>query len=153
MRKSVISVFTVILINFFVLCAFTGWIHAENKPFYETSKGQDSIEWVYLWDEPRTREEKLERILTSELQRRMLLALQEKKYVKSGKENIYYFDPFKVVDIRKDKHGVSEIDVLASVYRVINNKTEKKAEKFQITFRYNYDFGFMVIECQRVGLK
>lgn len=42
------------------------------------TKGKDSIEWVCLWNEPRTREEGLERVLTTELQRRILFALQEK---------------------------------------------------------------------------
>lgn len=111
------------------------------------TKGKDSIEWVCLWNEPRTREEGLERVLTTELQRRILFALQEKKYLKPGKENVYYFDPFKVTDIREDKNGISVIDVLVSVHRVINSKPDDKAEKFRITFRHDYDLGFVVIGC------
>ncbi|GIP22318.1 hypothetical protein J22TS3_25930 [Paenibacillus sp. J22TS3] len=114
------------------------------KPQDEIIKEEDSIEWVALWGFPQTREEQLERILTTELQRRTLRALQEKRYLKPGKENVYYFDPFQVTDIREVKGGFSELDILASVHKVRNNKIEKKTDRYQITFRYSYDLGFVV---------
>ncbi|MCP1357238.1 hypothetical protein [Aneurinibacillus migulanus] len=146
-------VFSSILSTMLIPCIFTGWVYAENKHPYEMTKGKDSIEWACLWNEPRTREEGLERVLTTELQRRILFALQEKKYLKPGKENVYYFDPFKVTDIREDKNGISIIDVLVSVHRVINSKPDHKAEKFRITFRHDYDLGFVVIGCQKIEVK
>jgi hypothetical protein len=61
----------------------------ENKQLNnEVEKGKDSIEWVALWDFPKTREGQLERILTTELQRRTLFALQENKYLLPGKEHV-----------------------------------------------------------------
>lgn len=120
-------------------------------PHYEATKEKDSIEWVALWGFPQTREGQLERMLTTELQRRTLFALQEKKYLKPGKEFVYSFDPFKVTDIRTVDGGFYELDVLASVHRVINNDIDKKAEKYQITFHANYDLGFVVTECNRIA--
>ncbi|ADC52369.1 hypothetical protein BpOF4_21869 (plasmid) [Alkalihalophilus pseudofirmus OF4] len=116
----------------------------------QANQGKDLIEWVALWDEPTTREGKLERMLTTELQRRTLFALQEKNYLKLGKQNVYYIDPFKITDMRTIDGGFSELDVIASVYRVIGDTAEKKAERFQITFRHNYEFGFVVTDCQRI---
>jgi hypothetical protein len=113
-------------------------------PHDEATKGKDSIEWVALWGFPQTREEQLERMLTTELQRRTLLSLQEKRYLKTGKENVYSFDPFQVTNMRTGDGGIYELDVLASVHKVINNEVDKKAEKYQITFRHNYDLGFVV---------
>ncbi|WP_144029131.1 hypothetical protein [Paenibacillus rigui] len=104
----------------------------------------DSIEWVALWGFPQTREAQLERMLTTELQRKILFALQEKQYLKLGKENVYSFDPFQVTNIRTGNGGIYELDVLASVHEVINNEIDKKAEHYQISFRHNYDLGFVV---------
>jgi hypothetical protein len=114
------------------------------RPHDEATKGKDSIEWVALWGFPQTREEQLERMLTTELQRRTLLSLQEKRYLKTGKENVYSFDPFKVTNMRTGGGGIYELDVLASVHKVNNNEVDKKTEKYQITFRHNYDLGFVV---------
>ncbi|MED4731996.1 hypothetical protein P9597_28465 [Aneurinibacillus migulanus] len=150
MKKIIFRSFLSTMLMLFIL---TSWVYAENKHPYEMTKGKDSIEWVEMWDEPKTREEQLERILTTELQRRILFALQEEKYLKTGKENVYYFDPFKVTDIREDKNGISVIDVLASVHKVINNKPDNKTEKFQITFRHDYNLGFVVTGCQKVEQK
>ncbi|SIR70700.1 VOC family protein [Paenibacillus macquariensis] len=61
-----------------------------------------------------------------------------------GKENVYYFDPFQVTDMREVTGGFYELDVLASVHEVINNEVDKKTENYQITFRHNYDSGFVV---------
>ncbi|WP_082927052.1 hypothetical protein [Paenibacillus tuaregi] len=114
------------------------------QPQDETIKEEDTIEWVALWGFPQTREEQLERMLTTELQRRTLRALQEKRYLKPGKENVYHFDPFQVTDIREVKGGFYELDILASVHKVRNNKIDKKTDKYQITLRYSYDSGFVV---------
>lgn len=114
------------------------------QPNGEAFKEKDSIEWVALWRFPQTREEQLERMLTTELQRRTLLALQEKGYLKGGKEYLYWFDPFKVTDMREVKDGPYELDVLATVQRVIDNKRDKKAKLYKITFRHNYESGFVV---------
>lgn len=114
------------------------------QPHDESTKGKDAIEWSALWGFPQTREERLERMLTTELQRRSLWILQEMKYLKTGKENVYYFDPFQVTDMREVKGGFYELDVLASVHEVINNEVDKKTENYQITFRHNYDAGFVV---------
>lgn len=113
-------------------------------PHDEATKGKDSIEWIAFWEFPQTREEQLERMLTTELQRRTLFALQEKQYLKAGKENVYSFDPLQVSNMRKVDGGFYELDVLATVHRVINNDIDKKAEKYQIKFRHNYDLGFVV---------
>ncbi|WP_082865731.1 hypothetical protein [Paenibacillus crassostreae] len=114
------------------------------QPHDEMTKGKDAIKWIALWGSPQTREERLERMLTTELQRRTLWVLQEKKYLKTGKEYVYYFDPFQVTDMREVKGGFYELDVLASVHEVINNVVDKKTENYQITFRHNYDSGFVV---------
>ncbi|MEK5400181.1 hypothetical protein [Paenibacillus sp. FSL K6-2859] len=110
----------------------------------EASKEKDSIEWVALWGFPQTREEQLERMLTTELQRRTLLALQEKGYLKTGKEYVYWFDPFQVTDMREVEGGFKELDVLATVQRVIENKRDKKNKMYTITFNHNYESGFIV---------
>jgi len=129
-------------------------LHPERKPPHDhIANGRDSIEWVEMWDEPITREEKLERMLTIELQRRLLFALQEKKYVKPGKAHLYSIDPFKVIDMRTVKGGFSEMDVLVSVRRVLNNEIEKKAEKYLLTFRHHYDAGFVVTGCEKITEK
>ena len=107
-------------------------------------KGKDSIEWVAFWSLSKTREEQLERMVTTELQRRTLWALQEKRYLKTGKEHVYWFDPFHVTDMREVEGGFYELDVLASVHKVIKNEIDKKTEKYKITFRANYDLGFVV---------
>ncbi|MFK0526043.1 hypothetical protein ACINKY_27920 [Paenibacillus illinoisensis] len=113
-------------------------------PHDEATKGRDSIEWVALWKFPQTREEQLERMLSTELQRKTLFALQEKQYLKSGKENVYSIDPFQVANMRMVDGGFYVLDVIASVHKVINNEVDKKVEKYQITFRHNYDLGFVV---------
>ncbi|WP_234541872.1 hypothetical protein [Paenibacillus pseudetheri] len=68
-----------------------------------------------LYGDFQTREEQLERMLTTELQRRTLLALQEKGYLKTGIEYVYWFDPFQVTDMREVEGGFYELDVLAAV--------------------------------------
>lgn len=107
-------------------------------------KGTDSIEWIAFWDFPQTKEGQLERMLTTELQRRTLWALQDKQYLKAGKDNNYWFDPFQVTNMRTGNGGIYELDVLAFVHKVINNEIDKKTEKYQITFRHDYDKGFVV---------
>ncbi|PAF33261.1 hypothetical protein [Paenibacillus sp. 7516] len=84
-------------------------------PHDEATKGKDSIEWVALWRFPQTREEQLERMLTTELQRKTLFALQEKQYLKTGKENVYSIDPFQVANMRTVDGGLYVLDVIASV--------------------------------------
>lgn len=110
----------------------------------EASKEKDSIEWVALWRFPPTREEQLERMLTTELQRRTLLALQEKGYLKTGEEYVYWFDPFQISDMREAEGGFKELDVMATVQRVIDNKIDKKVKEYSITFSHNYESGFIV---------
>jgi hypothetical protein len=110
----------------------------------EASKEKDSIEWVALWRFPPTREEQLERMLTTELQRRTLLALQEKGYLKTGKKYVYWCDPFQITDMREVEGGFKELDVLATVQRVIDNKRDKKVKTYTITFNHNYESGFIV---------
>lgn len=120
------------------------------QPNGEASKEKDSIEWVALWGFPQTREDRLERMLTTELQRRTLLALQEKGYLKTGKEYVYWFDPFQVTDMRQVEGGFYELDVLATVQRVIDNKRDKKVKMYTITFNHNYESGFIVTKVSEV---
>lgn len=133
----------------FILVLFIGAILSAQSasaahPHENTTNRKDSIEWVSLWNFPKTREEQLERMLTTELQRRTLLALQEKRYLKTGKEYVYWFDPFQVTDMREVEGGFYELDVLVTVKRVIDNKKDKKVEKYKITFNHNYESGFIV---------
>jgi len=114
-------------------------------PHDEATIGKDSIEWVALWGFPQTREEQLERMLTTELQRKTLFALQEKHYLKTGKEHVYSIDPFQVANMRTVDGGFYVLDVIASVHKVINNEVDQKVERYQITFRHNYDLGFVVM--------
>ncbi len=116
----------------------------------ETDKEKDSIEWIAMWDEPTTREGKLERMLTTELQRKTLFALQEKNYLKAGEQNVYYIDPFKITDIKTIDGGFYQLDVLASVHQVVENSPEKESQTFRITFKHNYELGFVVTECQEI---
>lgn len=113
------------------------------------SKGKDSIEWVALWEFPQTREEKLESMLTTELQRKILFSLQEKQYLKTGKDNVYSFDPFQIANMKTVDGDFYVLDVIASVHKVINNEVDKKVEKYQITFRHNYDLGFVVMNVEK----
>ncbi|PYY25954.1 hypothetical protein [Paenibacillus illinoisensis] len=112
-------------------------------PYDEATKGKDSIEWVALWKFPKTREEQLERMLSTELQRKTLFALQEKQYLKLGKENVHSIDPFQVANMRTVDGGFYVLNVIASVHN--NNEVDKKVEKYQITFRHNFDLGFVVM--------
>jgi hypothetical protein len=101
----------------------------------------DEIEWVAPWTFPKTREGQLERMLTMELQRKTLLALQEKGYLQTGKENVYSIYPFQVADMREVLGGFYEVDISVSIHQVINNKIEKKTSKYLVTFRHDYDAG------------
>lgn len=116
-------------------------------PYDEITNKQDSIEWIAFWDFPHSREAQLERMLTTELQRRTLFALQEKKYLKPGREFLYSFEPF---EIKTMKQG--ELTVVAKVQEVINNK-KMKVEVYQIMFKHNYDLGFVVTECIKITNK
>lgn len=151
LKKVVFSSLLPIILMVFI---FTSKAYGENKHLQdETSKGKDSIEWVELWDFPSTREGKLERMLTTELQRKILFALQEKNFLKPGKEHAYRFDPFQVTDMRTIDGGFYQLTVLATVQRVFhNNKLEEnnEKEKYRITFVHNYDLGFVVTECQQI---
>ncbi|MDQ0878868.1 hypothetical protein QFZ77_007527 [Paenibacillus sp. V4I3] len=118
-------------------------------PFDENTNKQDSIEWIAFWDFPHSREGQLERMLTTELQRRTLFALQEKKYLKPGKEFLYSFEPFEITNMKKGDDGFFELIVFATVHEVINNE-KMKAEAYQITFKHNYNLGFVVTECSRI---
>ncbi|MUG45510.1 hypothetical protein [Paenibacillus woosongensis] len=111
---------------------------------------KDSIEWVALWEFPKSREGQLERILTTELQRKILFALQEKQYLIPGVKNIYSFDPFKVTSMRQTDGGFYELDLIASFHKVTKNKIDKEAVKYQITFRHNYDQGFVVTKLNKI---
>jgi hypothetical protein len=115
----------------------------------EVSEGKDSIEWVALWRFPQTREEQLERMFTTELQRKILFALQEKQYLKTGKDNVYSIDPFQIANMKTVDGDFYVLDVIASVHKVINNEVDKKVEKYQITFRHNYDLGFVVMNVEK----
>jgi hypothetical protein len=42
------------------------------------------------------------------------------------------------------------LDVLATVHRVIKNEIDKKAEKYLITFRHNYELGLVVTGCKKI---
>ncbi|MGO4542869.1 hypothetical protein [Paenibacillus sp. 2TAB19] len=131
---------------------FFFWIILINEPIITAqpdeykAKEKDSIEWVALWTFPKTREEQLERMLTTELQRKVLWALQEKHYLEPGKEHLYSIDPFQVSTMRQNEHGISELEVTAKVHQVIDNEIEKKFDNYLISFRHKYDSGFMVIE-------
>ncbi|WP_413376115.1 hypothetical protein [Alkalihalobacillus sp. 1P02AB] len=119
----------------------------ENTCHNEINK--DSIEWVASLKEPITREEKLESALTLELQRRTLLTLEE-RYIEGGKENVYSFEPFQVSDIRQDDGGFIEIDVVASFQKLINNEPDKNIRSFQITFKHDYNCGFLAIKSKEL---
>lgn len=86
-------------------------------------------------------------MLTTELQRRTLIALQEKKYLKPGKEFLYSFEPFEITTMKP-----GELTVVAKVQEVINNK-KMKAVEYQIIFKHNYDLGFVVTECIKITNK
>ncbi|MGG1518644.1 hypothetical protein ABE504_24710 [Paenibacillus oryzisoli] len=118
-------------------------------PNDENTNKQDSIEWIAFWDFPHSREAQLERMLTTELQRRTLFALQEKKYLKPGKEFLYSFEPFEITTMKKGDGGFSELTVFAKVHEVINNK-KMKPEAYQIRFKHNYNLGFVVTECIKI---
>jgi hypothetical protein len=113
-------------------------------PYDNATKQKDSIEWVALWSFPISREEQLERMLTTELQRKTLWALQEKEYLKTGKEHVYCFDPFQVTNMRQVEGGFYELDIMATIHEVINAEIDKNFEKYKITFRHNYETGFIV---------
>lgn len=113
-------------------------------PYDGITNKQDSIEWIAFWDFPHSREAQLERMLTTELQRRTLFALQEKKHLKSGKEFLYSFEPFEITTMKQ-----GELTVVAKVHEVINNN-KMKAEAYQIRFKHNYDLGFVVTECIKI---
>lgn len=119
------------------------------QPIEET-KSMDAIEWIAFWDFPQTREGQLERLLTTELQRRILLALQDHKFLYPGKEHLYRLDPFHVKSMREIEAGFVELDVIVRVHQIINNEMVKKADSFQVTFRHHYDKGFYVTSCKRV---
>ena len=86
----------------------------------------------------------IRRMLTTELQRRTLFALQEKKYLKPGKKFLYSFDPFEITTMKQ-----GELTVVAKLHEVIDNK-KMKAEAYQIRFKHNYDLGFVVTECIKI---
>ncbi|CAN7235160.1 hypothetical protein LJR153_000952 [Paenibacillus sp. LjRoot153] len=137
------------------LCLFIGTLLTTRqstlaRPYDENGNKQDSIEWIAFWDFPHSREGQLERMLPTELQRRTLFALQERKYLKSGKEFLYCIDPFEITNMKKDDAGFLELTVFARVHEVINNE-KMKAEEYQIRFKHNYDLGFVVIECSKVA--
>lgn len=88
-------------------------------------------------------------MLTTELQRRTLYALQEGKFLKPGKEFLYSFEPFEITNMKKDRDGITELTITATTHEVINNG-KMKAEVFEIKFNYNYNSGFLVIDCRRV---
>lgn len=121
-----------------------------SHPNGEASREKETIEWIALWGFPQTREEQLERMLTTELQKRTLMVLQEKEYLKTGKEYVYWFDPFQVTDIREIEGGFYELDVLAKVQRVIDNKRDKKIRMYTITFTHNYESGFNVTKASEI---
>lgn len=145
MNRKVIS----ILVLFIGTTLFTQSASSA-QPTGEASSDHDSIEWVTFWKFPQTRAEQLERMLTIELQRRTLLALQEQRYLKSGKDYVYWIDPFQVKNMREVEGGFYELDILAKVQRVIDQKIEKKAKMYEITFKHNYDSGFVVTKVREL---
>lgn len=119
------------------------------RPYDENTNKQDSIEWITFWDFPNSREGQLERMLTTELQRRTLFALQEKKYLKPGKKFLYSFEPFEITNMKKGDGGFFELTVFATVHEIKNNE-KMKAEAYQIRFKHNYNLGFVVTDCSRI---
>lgn len=93
----------------------------------------------------------MERMLTTELQRKTLFALQQKQYLKAGKEHAYSIVPFQVANMRTVDSGFYVLDVIASVHKVINNEVDKKVEKYQITFCRSYDLGFVVMNVEKIN--
>ncbi|MNH74714.1 hypothetical protein D3C87_604070 [compost metagenome] len=114
------------------------------QPYEKADKQKDSIEWAALWTFPKTREEQLECMLTTELQTKALLSLKERGYLKTGTENVYTMDPFHVTNMREVSGGFYEIDVVVNAHKVVNNKAEEKSEKYIINFRHDYNRGFIV---------
>ena len=109
-----------------------------------TPRKKDSIEWVSLSTFPATREAQLEYMLTAELQRKILWALQENNYVEPGIDNPYWFDPFEVSMMRQNEYGISEFVITARIHNFENQEIEKKYDTYLISFRHNYDAGFFV---------
>ncbi|WP_020620790.1 hypothetical protein [Paenibacillus daejeonensis] len=105
---------------------------------------KDSIEWVSFSTFPTTREAQLEYMLTLELQRKVLWALQENNYLEPGIDNPYWFDPFEVSMMRQNEHGFAEIVVTARIHDIVNQEIEKKYDSYIISFRHDYDAGFFV---------
>lgn len=75
-----------------------------------------------------------------------LLALQEKGYLMIGKEYVYWFDPFQVTNMREVEGGFYELDILAKVQRMIDNKTDKQVKMYTITFKHHDESGFSVTQ-------
>lgn len=110
-------------------------------PPNKTKTWQD-IEWIAFWPDPGTRESKLERMLVTELQGRILATLLEKNYLSANKNVYYRIDPFEVTDIRKNLNGISELDIIATV-----KYQNERVKKFKITFTFVYEKGFEVSKC------
>ncbi|MCG7218211.1 hypothetical protein [Paenibacillus mucilaginosus] len=114
-------------------------------PSQVPGKWQD-IQWIAIWSDPGNREEKLEQILTADLQGRILDALLEKKYLIASQDIYYVIDPFQVRDIRKDEHGINELDILVTV----KDKDRTEARKFLVTFRHIFKKGLVVTDCKKL---
>lgn len=107
-------------------------------------RNKDSIEWVSLSTFPTTREAQLEYMLTAELQRKILWALQENNYLEPGIDNPYWLDPFEISKMKENKYGIPELEITVKVHDVVNLKVDKKFDKYIIAFRHDYDAGFFV---------
>jgi hypothetical protein len=81
------------------------------------------------------------------LQRKTLFALQEKQYLKTGKENVYSIDPFQVANMRTVDGGFYVMDVIASVHKVIHNKVDKESRKISNNFPPQLRFRICRHEC------
>ncbi|WP_426448316.1 hypothetical protein ACP26L_27835 [Paenibacillus sp. S-38] len=115
------------------------------QPSQIPGKWQD-IQWIAIGSDPDNREEKLERILTADLQGRILDALLEKKYLIASQDIYYVIDPFQVRDIRKDERGIDELDILVAV----KDKDRIEVRKFLVTFRHIYGKGLVVTDCKKL---
>ncbi|KGP91309.1 hypothetical protein N780_08345 [Pontibacillus chungwhensis BH030062] len=124
-------------------------IYAEDEA-PKCEKANDTIEWVAGIKISKTREDQIEHALTLALQGKTFAAL-ERKYIEGRKENGYYMEPFKIIDIRNDEHGFTFIDLLVRLQRVVDNKPDLKREEFLVTFKADYDCGFVVSDTEKLN--
>ncbi|PWW01232.1 hypothetical protein DFQ01_110122 [Paenibacillus cellulosilyticus] len=108
---------------------------------------KDNVEWIALWQFPQNREDRLERMLVVELQRKILYGLQQRHFVKPGKDVLYSFEPFKVIEMQED-HGISKLIVIAIAQQ--EKPDVRNKEKYKISFVHDYEKGFVISDIDKL---